>query len=104
MLESVSAVGLVVIGAVVGGSLASFAGVVAVRGWSGAVRGRSHCDTCGRVLGWAELVPVASFLALWGRCRSCRASIGRSALIGEVAGVLAGAGLAVVAVATMAWS
>jgi leader peptidase (prepilin peptidase) / N-methyltransferase len=36
----------------------------------------SHCRTCGRTLRWWENVPLASWLALGGRCRTCRASIG----------------------------
>lgn len=35
----------------------------------------SHCTSCGRALAWYENIPVASFLALGGRCRTCRASI-----------------------------
>lgn len=40
------------------------------------IGGRSHCPHCGRTLQWYELVPVASWLALRARCRSCRARIG----------------------------
>lgn len=35
------------------------------------LKGRSHCDHCLRILDWFELVPLASFLALGGMCRSC---------------------------------
>ena len=31
----------------------------------------SHCTTCGRTLAWYENVPVAGWLALRGRCRTC---------------------------------
>lgn len=37
--------------------------------------GRSRCPTCGRVLAWYDLVPVASYLALRGKCRYCGAQI-----------------------------
>jgi leader peptidase (prepilin peptidase)/N-methyltransferase len=37
---------------------------------------RSACETCGATLGPRDLVPLASFLALRGRCRSCGAPIG----------------------------
>ena len=37
--------------------------------------GRSACEACGRTLGPLDLVPIASFLALRGRCRSCGAPI-----------------------------
>jgi leader peptidase (prepilin peptidase)/N-methyltransferase len=31
----------------------------------------SHCTRCGRALSWFENVPVASWMALRGRCRTC---------------------------------
>jgi leader peptidase (prepilin peptidase)/N-methyltransferase len=40
------------------------------------VKPRSHCRQCGRTLTWWENVPLVSWLALRGRCRSCRAWIG----------------------------
>lgn len=36
---------------------------------------RSACDACGRQLGLIDLFPLFSFLALRGRCRTCRAAI-----------------------------
>ena len=35
----------------------------------------SHCPSCGRPLAWYENVPLASWIALGGRCRTCRAPI-----------------------------
>jgi leader peptidase (prepilin peptidase) / N-methyltransferase len=35
----------------------------------------SHCPHCGRRLSWFENVPIASYLALRGRCRTCTARI-----------------------------
>jgi len=35
------------------------------------LRGRSHCPHCGKVLRWFELVPLFSYFAQGGRCRSC---------------------------------
>jgi leader peptidase (prepilin peptidase)/N-methyltransferase len=40
------------------------------------VRPGSHCRQCGRTLAWWENVPLVSWLALRGRCRTCRAWIG----------------------------
>ncbi|MGP8173437.1 MAG: prepilin peptidase [Terracidiphilus sp.] len=40
------------------------------------IRPRSHCRYCGHTLAWWENVPLVSWLALHGRCRSCRARIG----------------------------
>jgi leader peptidase (prepilin peptidase) / N-methyltransferase len=36
----------------------------------------SACPRCGREIAWFENVPIVSWLALRGRCRTCRASIG----------------------------
>jgi leader peptidase (prepilin peptidase)/N-methyltransferase len=35
----------------------------------------SHCTTCNRALAWFENLPLVSWLALRGRCRTCRAAI-----------------------------
>jgi len=40
------------------------------------VHPRSHCRKCDHTLTWWENVPLVSWLALRGRCRNCRASIG----------------------------
>ena len=57
--------------------LGSFAGCAAWRiprgmNW---ITGRSRCETCGAALGFRDLVPIVSFLALGGRCRHCGAGI-----------------------------
>jgi len=36
----------------------------------------SHCRNCNRMLAWWENVPLASWVALRGRCRTCQAWIG----------------------------
>ncbi|TMB90959.1 MAG: prepilin peptidase [Chloroflexi bacterium] len=73
-----------------GGALGSFAGVVASRGWQKALRGRSHCDVCGRELEWFELVPLLSFIALRGRCRTCGSPVAWRVYGWEVAGAALG--------------
>jgi leader peptidase (prepilin peptidase) / N-methyltransferase len=35
----------------------------------------SHCPACGRALAWHENIPVVSYLALRGACRTCHARI-----------------------------
>ena len=53
------------------------------------VRPRSRCRACGRTLTWWENVPVMSWLALRGRCRTCGAWIGVRYVVVELAvGVL----------------
>jgi leader peptidase (prepilin peptidase)/N-methyltransferase len=41
------------------------------------VKTRSHCLHCGHELRWYELIPLASFVAQRGKCRSCRARLSR---------------------------
>ena len=35
----------------------------------------SHCPTCGKELKWYELIPIASFLFLKGKCSGCKQKI-----------------------------
>jgi len=37
--------------------------------------GRSHCPRCRAQLAWYELIPVLSYLFLWGQCRHCKQHI-----------------------------
>lgn len=36
---------------------------------------RSHCTKCGVKIKWYDLIPVVSYLALGGKCRSCKEKI-----------------------------
>jgi leader peptidase (prepilin peptidase) / N-methyltransferase len=49
------------------------------------VKPRSYCPGCGRTLAWWENIPLASWIALGGRCRTCRAWIGWRHLLVELA-------------------
>jgi leader peptidase (prepilin peptidase)/N-methyltransferase len=40
------------------------------------VKPRSHCRSCARTLAWWENVPLVSWIALRGRCRTCGSWIG----------------------------
>ena len=55
----------------------SFANVIVFRLNTGEslIFGGSRCFYCGRNLRWFELIPVVSFLALRGKCRSCGSKI-----------------------------
>lgn len=63
--------------ALIGLAVGSFLNVVIVRlrtgetGW----RSRSRCPECHAVLRPSDLIPLVSFAALRGRCRSCKKSI-----------------------------
>ena len=49
----------------------------------------SSCPSCGRRLSWYENVPIAGYLALRGRCRTCRAPIGpRYAIVEALTAVM----------------
>jgi leader peptidase (prepilin peptidase) / N-methyltransferase len=63
--------------AIVGSLIGSFANVVVYRWPRGesVVHPRSRCPGCGRTLSPIDLVPVLSWLALRGRCRTCGARI-----------------------------
>jgi len=53
------------------------------------VKPRSHCRQCDHTLSWWENIPLLSWLALRGRCRTCRAWIGwRYPLVELVVGTL----------------
>lgn len=52
--------------------IGSFLNVVICRLHTGrSLNNRSHCLSCGRTLAWYDLVPVVSYVALLGRCRTC---------------------------------
>ncbi len=81
---------------VLGTVFGSFIATLAIRwpqGRSIAV-GRSACDGCGRTLQGSELVPLVSYIALRGRCRSCGICIAPghpvTELLGATIGMVAG--------------
>jgi leader peptidase (prepilin peptidase)/N-methyltransferase len=60
----------------VGSSIGSFLNVVAWRMPRGeSVNGRSHCPRCNAALSWKDNWPVFGWLALGGRCSTCRLPI-----------------------------
>lgn len=39
------------------------------------IKGRSHCESCKKILAWYDLMPVLSFVLLGGKCRYCHSPI-----------------------------
>ena len=69
---------LTVFAGLLGLAFGSFLNVCATR-WpacESVVKGRSHCRSCGRTLAWWENIPLASWIVLRGRCRTCKSAIG----------------------------
>jgi leader peptidase (prepilin peptidase)/N-methyltransferase len=62
---------------VLGACVGSFLNVVVYRLPRGEslVRPASRCPKCGHSIRWYDNVPIASWIALRGRCRDCRAAI-----------------------------
>lgn len=70
----------------IGASVGSFLTVVADRWGSFSwVKGRSHCDHCGKKLGFISLLPVVSYFLLRRRCIACKCVIPFGYVICEVA-------------------
>ena len=41
----------------------------------GVVSGRSYCPKCKKTIAGYDLIPVVSYINLWGKCRNCRKQI-----------------------------
>lgn len=80
-----------ILAGLLGLAFGSFLNVVLSRWPAGesVVTPRSHCRACGRTLTWWENVPVVSWLALGGKCRTCGVRIGvRYVVVEAMLGVL----------------
>ena len=65
--------------------MGSFFDVIRVRAsWKKSVRGRSKCADCKKDLCWYELLPLVSYVVLWGRCSYCKKSIPIYHLLAEI--------------------
>lgn len=73
-----------------GAAIGSFAATAALRGSQGLslIHPRSHCLGCGRMLGFAELVPALGFILCRGRCRGCGVAIPGLYPLAELAGIV----------------
>lgn len=71
---------------VLGAIVASFVHVVVLRLHTGRsiLTGRSVCDSCGEPLSWYHLIPIISFVHLFGRCGMCGSKIGISHVFVEI--------------------
>nr|AQQ75001.1 hypothetical protein [uncultured bacterium] len=78
--------------------IGSFLNVLILRHGIRGILGRSSCPSCKRELAWFELVPVLSWIALRGKCRTCRARISVQYPLVEF---LTGAGFAVIGLAPL---
>lgn len=69
-----------------GGALASFAGVVAYRLPKGIsiIKPNSFCVACKTPIKWYDNIPILSFIILKGKCRQCSCSIGASGFLIEL--------------------
>ena len=47
------------------------------------IKPSSHCEKCGHVLSWYELIPIISFIFLKGRCRNCKTKLSYLYLFSE---------------------
>ena len=47
------------------------------------IKPRSHCEKCGHVLSWYELIPIFSFIFLKGKCRNCKTKLSYLYLFSE---------------------
>lgn len=54
-------------------------------------KGRSRCDQCGEQIATRDLIPIASYLLLKGKCRNCGQNIGPLPFATELAAALIGA-------------
>ena len=82
---------LAVMAYIVGASVGSFLNLTADRVPAGRsiITPRSFCEACGRPLATLDLIPVASYLWLRGRCRYCGVTIpARLMVVEAITGVL----------------
>jgi leader peptidase (prepilin peptidase)/N-methyltransferase len=84
---------IALLGLILGAIIGSFLAVVLIRWPEGAsaVGGRSRCDHCQHPLRPRDMVPIASFLLLKGRCRDCGGTIARTHVAMEAGAALVGA-------------
>ena len=75
-----------VLAGILGAVLGSFLNCAAWRIAHGEsfAKGRSHCTSCGHVLGVLDLIPVFSWIFLGGKCRYCKTRISPRYMLTEL--------------------
>jgi leader peptidase (prepilin peptidase)/N-methyltransferase len=75
-----------------GAAIGSFIGTALVRLPEGrsVIAGRSACDACAAPIAARDLIPLASWLMLRGKCRACGAPIGIWQPVAELGGAVIG--------------
>lgn len=72
-------------GFLIGIILGSFVKAAADRSLKGkSLGGRSYCPKCQHMLAWYDLLPVLSYILLWGKCRYCTKKIPLSYFLTEI--------------------
>lgn len=71
--------------------IGSYLNVAALRGLEGRniFTGRSECPSCKTQIKWYDLMPIVSYIILWGRCRNCKTKISPIYMLGEAGTALA---------------
>lgn len=77
-------VAVIIVLAIMGAGLGSFACCQAWRIRKHDKSARSHCMNCDYQLKWYDNIPILSWLMLGGKCRKCRKSIGVAEIVAEV--------------------
>ena len=85
-LTPVITIYILVMAFLLGAVFASFLGCMGWRITTGesVLKGRSHCDYCGHVLAWRDLIPIVSFVVGKGRCAYCKKTLSKTLLYGEI--------------------
>ena len=62
---------------IIGAVLGSFYNVLGLRVVKGEsiIKPRSHCEKCGHILKWYEMIPIFSFIFQKGRCKNCKTKL-----------------------------
>ncbi|MFH1594342.1 MAG: prepilin peptidase [Candidatus Omnitrophota bacterium] len=76
---------------IAGTIIGSFMNVCIYRlpGGESIIKPRSRCISCGKAIAWFDNIPILSFLALRGRCRSCKKTISiRYPIVEIISGIM----------------